>query len=174
MQDNHNPIIILGSSRSDGDTLRAVKALVGNKSMPLVDLLDLKISYFDYSYKNREDDFIPLAEKMVEHDPIILATPVYWYTMSAPMKTFIDRWSDLLDIRKDLGRRLANKELYVIAAYGGELPGGFEDAFSNTCTYLKMKYKGCFYYYTRNDPKKIEKNTLAIEQFNAKICPTAF
>ena len=163
------PIIILGSSRSDGDTLQAVKALVGSNTPTIVDLLDLEISYYDYSYKNREDDFIPLAEKMVEHDPIILATPVYWYTMSAPMKTFVDRWSDLLAIRKDLGRRLANKELYVIAAYGNELPGGFEDAFLHTCTYLDMKYKGCFYYYTGKKPEKLERNSQAIQHFSESI-----
>lgn len=44
--------------------------------------------------------------------------------MSALMKTFIDRWSDLLNIRKDIGRRLTNKELYVITSFGESIPRG--------------------------------------------------
>lgn len=59
---------------------------------------------------------------MVCYNPIILATPVYWYSMSALMKTFIDRWGDLLDIRKDIGRRLTNKELYIITSFGESMP----------------------------------------------------
>lgn len=102
---NNNPIIILGSSRSDGDTLQAIKAVTKERTVPIIDLKNLNISPYDYAYENKHDDFITLAEKMVQHNPIVLATPVYWYTMSALMKTFIDRWSDLLDIRKDLGRR---------------------------------------------------------------------
>jgi len=32
-----------------------------------------------------------LIEKMLEADAIVLATPVYFYTMDAQLKTFIDR-----------------------------------------------------------------------------------
>lgn len=96
-----NPIIIFGSSRSDGDTLEAIKAVIKNRSVPIIDLKNLNIAHYDYNYENKQDDFLALAESMVQHNPIILATPVYWYTMSALMKTFIDRWSDLLDIRSE-------------------------------------------------------------------------
>ncbi len=163
------PIIILGSSKTHGDTQEAVDALLQGREVPIVDLLTHNISYYDYAAKNKEDDFISIAEKMMQHDPIILATPVYWYTMSAPLKTFLDRWSDLLTHRKDLGRSLANKELYVVACYGNELPKGFEDAFSQTCGYLDMKYKGCYYYYSGRDPEKIKNNTLLTKQFAKEI-----
>ena len=157
-----NPLIIFGSARSDGNTLQAIKALIGDQPVPIVDLGELNISHYDYHYKNINDDFIPLAEQMVKHNPIILATPVYWYTMSALMKTFMDRWSDLLDIRKDLGRRLTNKELYVIASYGGVKPEGFEYPFSQTCEYLEMQYKGCFYFYSGEDPQLIKENAITM------------
>ncbi|SCP98136.1 flavodoxin family protein [Anaerobium acetethylicum] len=39
----------------------------------------------------QKDDMTALLEKMVSADVILLATPVYFYTMSAQMKTFIDR-----------------------------------------------------------------------------------
>lgn len=39
----------------------------------------------------QKDDMKPLLEKMVEADVIVLATPVYFYTMDGQLKTFIDR-----------------------------------------------------------------------------------
>lgn len=164
-----NPIIIFGSSRSDGNTLQAIKTVIRDQPIPIVNLSDLNIAYYDYNYENAKDDFIPLAEKMVSHNPIILATPVYWYTMSATMKTFIDRWSDLLDIRKDIGRRLTNKELYVITSYGTDMPKGFEDAFSQTCDYLDMQYKGCYYFYSGDDVDLKQKNDRFAEEFYSQI-----
>jgi len=165
-----NPIIIFGSSRSDGDTLKAIKAVIQDRSVPIIDLRELSFTYYDYTYANSKDDFLPLAEKMIQHDPIILATPVYWYTMSAIMKTFIDRWSDLLDIRKDIGRLLANKELCVITSYAADtLPKGFEDAFSQSCDYMEMHYKGCLYFYSGEDAERLKENSLLAENFSHRI-----
>lgn len=168
-EENKNPLIILGSSRSDGETFQAIKSVIQDQYVPLVDLRKLNISYYDYDSRNRSDDFIPLAEKMMRHNPIILATPVYWYSMSAIMKTFLDRWSDLLDFRKDLGRRLAGKELYVITSYAGEFPKGFEDPFSQTCHYLDMEYKGCFYFYSGEKQGLKERNLVQAKEFASHI-----
>ena len=164
-----NPLIILGSSRSDGQTRQAIQAVIQNQTVPIVDLRELDISYYDYEYKNHQDDFIPLAERMMKHNPIILATPVYWYSMSAVMKTFIDRWSDLLDFRKDLGRRLAGKELYVITSYASDFSKGFEDVFLNTCNYLEMDYKGCFYFYSGDNLQQKSQNLLNAQAFAEKL-----
>jgi len=39
----------------------------------------------------QKDDMAELLSKMIEADVIVMATPVYFYTLSAQMKTFIDR-----------------------------------------------------------------------------------
>ena len=39
----------------------------------------------------QKDDAAEIIEKMVDADVIVMATPVYFYTMSAQMKTLIDR-----------------------------------------------------------------------------------
>ena len=39
----------------------------------------------------QKDDMTELLDKMVMADVIVLATPVYFYTMNGQMKTFIDR-----------------------------------------------------------------------------------
>jgi len=167
--EQRNPIVIFGSSRSNGDTLQAIKAVIKERAVPVIDLKNLNIAHYDYNYENKHDDFIEIAERMIQHNPIILATPVYWYTMSALMKTFIDRWSDLLDIRKDIGRRLSHKELFVIACYGTSLPRGFEDAFSQTCDYLDMQYKECLYFYSGDDAELAKDNESSANKFSDQI-----
>ncbi len=39
----------------------------------------------------QKDDMKALLDKMVDADVVVLATPVYFYTMDAQLKTFIDR-----------------------------------------------------------------------------------
>lgn len=39
----------------------------------------------------QKDDMAEILDKMVKSDVIVLATPVYFYTMDGQMKTFIDR-----------------------------------------------------------------------------------
>ena len=160
-----NPIIIVGSSRSHGNTRKTVDQIIGKRDIPLVDLNTLNIKPYDYEYLNKSDDFIPLIERISEFDTIVLATPVYWYTMSASMKIFIDRISDLLDIRKDLGRKLRGKKLFVIASFGTSLPKGFEDTFSQTCQYLGVEYLGTSFVYVGEDEELfMENNQQAIEK----------
>jgi NAD(P)H-dependent FMN reductase len=152
----------LSSARSDGDTFRAASALSEGK-IPIVNLKDLNISHYDYNHANATDDYFPLMEQVVTHNPIILATPVYWYTMSAIMKTFIDRLSDLLNSRKDLGRALTGKSLFILTSYGTVLPEGFEEPFRQICDYMKMQYRGCYYHHARADV------VIAMEQFRKNI-----
>lgn len=39
----------------------------------------------------QKDDMAEILNKMVEYDVIVMATPVYFYTMDGQLKTFIDR-----------------------------------------------------------------------------------
>ena len=139
-------VVILGTSRSDGNTLAAVKQVLGGKPVELVDLSEMDIGAYDYHHANRTDSFLPLIERLVSKSLWVLATPVYWYTMSAQMKLFVDRLSDLITIRKDLGRSLRGKAVAVIASGTDEgLPQGFEAPFRLTCDYLGMRYVGACY-----------------------------
>lgn len=63
-------------------------------------LRDKKINYCsgcgfcntnDYTACSQKDDAAEIIEKMITADVIVFATPVYFYTMSAQMKTLIDR-----------------------------------------------------------------------------------
>lgn len=163
------PLIIFASSRGDGNTRKALESVQEGRDFEHVDLSTLEISYFDYEHANQHDDFLSVAEKMQQHEVIILVTPVYWYSMSALMKTFIDRWSDLLTIRKDLGRGLKGKWVYVISSYGTSFPVGFDDPFRLTCNYMEMHFGGSLHYYSGKDPVLQEQNKRNIRSFQHLI-----
>lgn len=166
-----NPIIIFGSSRNRGNTWEAIQMILQNQVVPIINLNNLNISAFDYQYKNQEDDFLPLAKEMVKHDPIILATPIYWYSMSAVMKTFIDRWSDFTTHIKDIGRQIRGKTLYIITSYYvyPEGKNGFELIFKQIAKYMGMQYGGCFFHYSGEDVSISQKNEKKAVKFAEKI-----
>ena len=146
-------VVILGTSRRDGNTRVAVERVVSGRGVEIVDLSQLELSAYDYDHGNAEDGFIPLVESIAEKPLWILATPVYWYSMSAQLKVFVDRLTDLITIRKDLGRLLRGKSLAVVASgTDRELPPGFEAPFRLTCEYLGMCYIGASYWqFEKND-----------------------
>lgn len=166
MINNVSPYIIFGSSRSHGDTRKAVDLVVKQKAHQLIDLNHFSISYYDYEHTNQHDDFISLVQEMLKHQKLVFATPVYWYTMSAIMKTFLDRITDLLTIEKDLGRQLRGKDAYVISCDGGERIQAFEEIFKKTFNYLGMNYKGTLFYYSGTDPELSAQNEDKISQFS--------
>jgi multimeric flavodoxin WrbA len=147
-------VVILGTSRSDGNNRLVVDKLLLEKPVRIVDLSQLHISPFDYAHRNAGDDFLPLVESLATKELWILATPIYWHAMSAQLKTFIDRLGDLFSIRQDLGERLRGKTLAVVATgTSPALPPGFESGFRHTAAYLGMRYAGAFYWRFREDDR---------------------
>jgi multimeric flavodoxin WrbA len=136
-------IIIIGSARDDGNTAKAVELINSKLNSEIINLNDLDISYFDYSHSNQYDDFIPTAEKLKDYDQFIFATPVYWYSMSAIMKTFFDRMTDLVTIRKDIGRSFKGKKIFVVStSSSNKFIEFFVKPFEATADYFDMTYSG--------------------------------
>ena len=139
-------IALFGSSRRHGNTGQLVDRIARELGgIEIVDLSELRISAYDYEHRNRGDDFEPLMRRVVEFEQILFATPVYWYAASAPMKTFLDRISDFLDLPEllDDGRRLRGKHAYVVCtSIYDEVPAPFLGAFVDTFDYLGMRYGG--------------------------------
>lgn len=137
-------VVIVGSSRNDGDTRTLTNELIEKSNWDLIDLNDYQFSYFDYDHQNKNDDYLKLMKRIVEkYDTLIFATPVYWYSMSGIMKVFFDRVTDLLTIEKELGRKLREKNMAVITcSIGNNLGDTFWLPFSETAKYLGMEYLG--------------------------------
>jgi len=158
-------VVIVGSLRNDGDTANLSKQLIEKSKWDLVNLNDYEFSYFDYEHENRNDDYLNLMKKIVEkYETLIFITPVYWYSMSGIMKVFFDRFTDLLTIEKELGRKLRGKKMAVLSCSIGENLGEyFWLPFSETAKYLGMEYIGNSHTITG------ENNELKIKEFIKQI-----
>ena len=136
-------VIILGSSRSEGNTRALVHYLQSLGDFDLIDLKHYDISPYDYEHKNQGDDFLPLMRKLVAYELIVFATPIYWYSMSGIMKNFFDRITDCLKIEKELGRRLRGKSMAAFCCGSdAEEVSGFFLPFEQSAGYLGMNYLG--------------------------------
>lgn len=138
-----HPLILLGSARKNGNTAKVATELQRRTRATLIDLLDYTIYPYRYGGGYPKDDrFIELVEEyLLKHPSIILASPVYWYTMSGPMKQFVDRFTDLLTTHQALGRRLRGRALGVLScANDAVVNDSFYEAFRLTANYLGMSY----------------------------------
>ncbi|WP_299608766.1 NAD(P)H-dependent oxidoreductase [uncultured Aquimarina sp.] len=145
-------IIIQGSSRSNGDTHTVVSYLENVTGFDVIDLNQRDINYFDYEFQNK-DDFEIIFKNMVQnYQTIVLATPVYWYTMSGVMKVFLDRISDYLYKEKDFGRMLRGKEMAMISCSNDDdRVEEFSMPFSRSAAYLGMEYVGDVHAWIKNN-----------------------
>lgn len=98
-----NVVIISSSPRKNGNSDLLCQefqrgAIESNNNVELISLADKKINYCYGCYKCTEtgrcfqkDDLNEIAKKLEKADVIVLATPVYFYSMSGQLKVFIDR-----------------------------------------------------------------------------------
>lgn len=141
------PLIILGSARKNSDTQKLVELVFEGAAYELIDLLDYLISHYNYKEEYPDtDEFLTIIEQMLQHNVIVFATPVYWYSMSGYMKVFFDRLTDIVSSQKHIGRKLKGKKVALLAVSNSDaLPEGFEIPFRDTASYLDMEYLGCFF-----------------------------
>lgn len=102
---NKKVLILSASPRREGNSdtlcnefLRGAKE-AGHDAEKIF-LRDKKINYCTgcglcndngYTACSQKDDALEILEKMVQADVIVMATPVYFYTMNGQLKTLIDR-----------------------------------------------------------------------------------
>lgn len=151
---NSRVLTIIGTSRPDGNTQLLLDAVTCGRQHTSIELGQLQLSPYDYQHRNASDRFVDIAEQMLQCNSIVLATPVYWYAMSAQMKTFIDRLSDLVTMRKAMGRALAKRRLFIVVTSTDScLPEGFVVPFELTANYLAMHWGGLLHGQFEHDLK---------------------
>ncbi len=96
-------LVLAGSPRKEGNSDLLCNELIrgateSGHTAEKVYLQDLKIGFCRACYGCRHtgrcvqtDDMDMLLDKMISADVIVLATPVYFYSMDGQMKTMIDR-----------------------------------------------------------------------------------
>ena len=94
----------------------------------------------------QKDDMGELLEKMVEADALVLATPVYFYSMDGQLKTMIDRTLPRYT-------EIADKDVYLIATAAAgrramertmDAMQGFTDCLPGACVKGKIYGEGVY------------------------------
>jgi multimeric flavodoxin WrbA len=62
-----------------------------------------------------KDDMRTISPKLLAADAVVLASPVYWFTFTAQLKTCIDRWYALWNARNDMFK---GKSIGIVLVYG--------------------------------------------------------
>jgi multimeric flavodoxin WrbA len=171
-------IALFASSRRNGNTGKLMDRIAAELDIEVVDLASKRMSAYDYEHRNRDDDFEPLMKRVLGFGQIIFASPVYWYAVSPPMKVFLDRISDFLELPDLLsdGRRLRGKMAYVVCtSIYEEAPKSFLGSFTDTFDYLGMHFGGIAhanccdgYVSTKHDVEAKEFARLVKAKANAK------
>lgn len=122
MDNPKNVLILSGSPRKGGNSDSLCNEFMkgaqeAGHSVEKIFLREKKINYCTgcgvcYNQGKscpQKDDAAEIVEKMIGADSIVMATPVYFYTMNGQMKTLIDRTCARYT-------EISNKEFYFIVA----------------------------------------------------------
>ncbi len=174
-------IVLLGSPRKKGNStvlakqvIRGVESVGGQVETVYLNGLDIKPCQGCYACRKKEssgcavdDDMQPLYPRLVESHAWIIASPVYWFSMSAQTKIFMDRCFALFndDQEKSL---LINKRIAIAMSYGDADPfnSGCVNAlrsFQDAYRYVGARIVGMVYG-SAEELGEIKSNTLLMEQ----------
>ncbi|MGG1789991.1 flavodoxin family protein [Bacillus mycoides] len=120
--------VIHGSSRQNGNTEALTHMVIDGIETEQIYLRDhivhpiIDQRHDVEGFQPVNDDYEQLTKRMLEHDTIIFATPLYWYGMSGHMKNFVDRWSQSLRNKSlHFKEKMKGKKMYVVIV-GGDSP----------------------------------------------------
>ena len=113
-----------------------------------------------------DDDMQSLYPKIRACDALVLASPVYWFTVAAQMKTFMDRWYAFGGDQAYAA--LAGKRIGIVLTYGDADPimSGAVNAlrtFQDSFRYVGAKIVGMAYG-SANEPGEIRRNHALMEK----------
>lgn len=136
-------VVIYSSARTQGNTAQQAKQYAATHGTETVFLDQYTIQNYRYDKQYSADDFYTLFEQLLEFDHWVLASPVYWYSTTSQMKSFIDRITDYMDddsLQPQL-RMLRAKRFSVLSnSIKEEAPDAFIDMFRQTFSYLGMEF----------------------------------
>ena len=123
-----------------------------------------------------EDDVAEIMEEMIASDCIVLATPIYTWYCTAPMKTLLDRHMGLNKFYgKVKGSLWAGRKLAIITSHGYDAAHAtepFELGMKRLCVHSQLEYLGL--YSVRNEKGlasfQTEEAVAGARAFAAKLC----
>ena len=159
-------IVLSGSPRKDGNTARLAEAFiegarVAGKETSLFRVADLQIGVCrgcGYCFKNKgvcvqKDDMVPILDMLRKADALVLASPVYYFNMTAQIKLAIDRFFALLE----LGMSVRRAALLMTCGDSSEAAAASSiSMFRQICAYQKWEEAGIIIAPRLHNPGEIE------------------
>ncbi|MFC3034689.1 flavodoxin family protein [Pseudoalteromonas fenneropenaei] len=135
-------VILYSSAREFGNTAKASQQLATELNAELVYLDSFKVAPYSYEHRDKNDDFRGLLRYLMQFEHIVFASPVYWYSVTAPMKAFLDRITEFMDdeaLKIEL-RALRGKHFSILStSCSNTTPQCFIDVIQFTMQYLGMQ-----------------------------------
>ncbi|MER5259034.1 NAD(P)H-dependent oxidoreductase [Streptomyces sp. NPDC002855] len=151
-----NFLFVLGSSRPDGNTeilaRRAAEQLPSDVGQRWLNLADHPLPDFE-DLRHDSDHVRPsgdsaavLLDATVEATDIVIASPLYWYSVSATTKRYLDYWSGWLRTPGvDFKATMAGRNLWGVTALAheeGVVADPLVGTLRNSAAYLGMRFGG--------------------------------
>ncbi|KJY82747.1 FMN reductase [Vibrio galatheae] len=160
-------LILFSSANKHGNTAKAVEKIKANHSIEVIDIDTLTITPYRYGNDYPSDDFYSLVEKMLSSDNLVFASPIYWYSVTAPMKALIDRMTELLEVAtlKPKARALESKRGFVVTSSGQQhLCPIFQGFFSELFRYFNIEYTATLHAACHNGFSIVEQDIRTFNQ----------
>ena len=150
-------LFVLGSHRSDGNTellaRRAAAQLPGDVEQQWISLAEHPLPGFDDLRHGAGDPTRPeegnhalLLEATVAATDIVIASPVYWYSLSSHTKRYLDHWTSWMHIQGlDFRAAMAGRTVWGVTTSAGDLPWLAEplvNTINNWAAFMKMNFGG--------------------------------
>lgn len=155
--------VLMGSPRLKGNTAELLKPFLEELKNSAVDVSYIPLAEKSilpckgcYACQNvndkygciQHDDVLEIMEEIISADCIVLATPIYSWYCTAPMKALLDRHFGL---NKFYGSEKSSlwegKKLAIITTHGYDAEygtGPFETGIKRLCEHSKLNYMGMY------------------------------
>ena len=149
-------LFVLGSARQDGNTellaRRAAEQLPADVEQRWIDLAEHPVPDFE-DLRHDSDHTRPtegnlalLLDATLAATDLVIASPLYWYAVSAQTKRYLDHWSGWLRTPGlDFKATLTGRTLWGVTALAheeGEVADPLVGTLSNSAAYLGMRFGG--------------------------------
>ncbi|MCL2142935.1 MAG: flavodoxin family protein [Methanomassiliicoccaceae archaeon] len=93
-----------------------------------------------------KDDFIPLAEKFLSSDLVIIASPIYMWDLTSSANAFLERLHSLCRHEPPYVNKMEGKRLAIAMTMGDDeyVAAGAVTSLIMFCEYFKIIYEGAF------------------------------
>ncbi|MFJ8668114.1 flavodoxin family protein [Streptomyces sp. NPDC093600] len=148
-------LFVLGSSRADGNSETLARAAAAHLPADIpqrwVDLNRLPLPDFqdgrhESPERQAEENEETLWRATVEATDIVIVSPLYWYSLSAQTKRYLDYWSGWLNVPgSDFKERMAGGTLWGVTAMAHDdhvVADGLVTSLSHSAAYLRMRFGG--------------------------------